>query len=287
MGNPIVFSFNGVNPSPGTFTFTPPNYPGTGPGVPFAWSDEPNAVIPPSSYFTPNTKPPAPVLNYIFSQIATDLVTLSQFTNKSSASTTVSALSNGVSLPQTVVNVQSTIGFATSGTIFVLTSSGVQAVAYTNVTDFSFTGCTGGSGTMSTNNAVGGVNALGASWGMNGTGAGGTQTSSGAAAGAGIVGTGGLGSNTGVAGFGAGTGAGVTGTGASAFSALGGLFTGSGTGAGVSGTGGNGGGLFAGAGGAFQGGASGNGVQGSLVHPASLASMGRGMGALAGSADPS
>lgn len=64
-------------------------------------------------------------------------------------STTIAALSDGVILPQTIINVASTSGFLSSGTIFVYTSTGVQTVTYTGTTGTSFTGCSGGSGTMS------------------------------------------------------------------------------------------------------------------------------------------
>lgn len=68
--------------------------------------------------------------------------------------TTIAVGSNNVALPTGTINVASTTGFATSGTIFVVTTSGVQTVAYTNTTGTSFTGCTGGIGTMNTGNAV-------------------------------------------------------------------------------------------------------------------------------------
>jgi len=80
----------------------------------------------------------------------------------SAASTTIAVGSNGASLPQSTINVASTSGFPTSGTIYVLSSTGYQAVNYTNTTLTSFTGCSiiyspqfGGSlGTLSTGNAV-------------------------------------------------------------------------------------------------------------------------------------
>jgi len=68
--------------------------------------------------------------------------------------TTIAAGSNGVSLPQTTINVASTTGFPTSGVIFVTTAAGVQTVTYTGITGTTFTGCTGGTGTMSTGGAV-------------------------------------------------------------------------------------------------------------------------------------
>lgn len=68
--------------------------------------------------------------------------------------TTIAVASNGQSLPQTTINVASTTGFPTSGTMFVVTSGGTQTVTYTGTTATTFTGCTGGSGTMSTGGAV-------------------------------------------------------------------------------------------------------------------------------------
>jgi hypothetical protein len=67
--------------------------------------------------------------------------------------TTIAAGSNGASLPQAIINVSSTAGFPSSGTLNVFTTSW-QAVTYTGVTATSFTGCSGGTGVMSTGNSV-------------------------------------------------------------------------------------------------------------------------------------
>lgn len=72
--------------------------------------------------------------------------------------TTITAGSNGASLPQGTINVVSTTGFPTSGTIYVTTSTGTFPVAYTGTTATTFTGCTGGSGVMSTGGAVANLN---------------------------------------------------------------------------------------------------------------------------------
>ena len=72
--------------------------------------------------------------------------------------TTIASGSNGQSLPQSTINVVSTTGFPTSGTIFVTTSTGSFAVTYTNTNATQFTGCSGGSGTMSTGGAVSNLN---------------------------------------------------------------------------------------------------------------------------------
>jgi hypothetical protein len=70
------------------------------------------------------------------------------------ANTGVSNASAGQSLPQTTINVQSTTGFDTTGTIFVVTSDGVQQVTYTGLTATSFTSCSGGTGVMAQNASV-------------------------------------------------------------------------------------------------------------------------------------
>lgn len=75
------------------------------------------------------------------------------------ASTTITADSNGLSLPQSTINVASVTGFPTTGVIYVTTGSGVQVVNYTGVVGTAtggvqFTGCSGGIGTMSTGGTV-------------------------------------------------------------------------------------------------------------------------------------
>lgn len=64
--------------------------------------------------------------------------------------TTVAAGSNAVALPAGTVNVASTTGFATAGQFTALSSAGAQQVTYTGKTGTSFTGCTGGIGTLYT-----------------------------------------------------------------------------------------------------------------------------------------
>jgi hypothetical protein len=77
--------------------------------------------------------------------------------------TTIAVASNGQSLPQATINVASTTGFSsvtslagTVYTVYVTTGAGQQTVACTGVTSTTFTGCTGGSGAMSTGGAVSG-----------------------------------------------------------------------------------------------------------------------------------
>lgn len=74
--------------------------------------------------------------------------------NFNGTATTIAVASNGASLPQATINVASTTGFPSSGTIYVYTSSGTQTVTYTGVTGTTFTGCSGGTGTMSTGGNV-------------------------------------------------------------------------------------------------------------------------------------
>jgi hypothetical protein len=72
----------------------------------------------------------------------------------SAFSTTITSGSNAAVLPQSVINVTSTTGFYSSGTILVTTNAGVQTVTYTGTNGISFTGCSGGTGTMSTGGSV-------------------------------------------------------------------------------------------------------------------------------------
>ena len=68
--------------------------------------------------------------------------------------TTIDALSNGQNLPRATINVVSTAGFPTSGTLLVQLAIGVQTVTYTGITNTSFIGCVGGTGLMATGNTV-------------------------------------------------------------------------------------------------------------------------------------
>ncbi|MDB4278137.1 hypothetical protein N9917_00905, partial [Deltaproteobacteria bacterium] len=68
--------------------------------------------------------------------------------------TAIAAGSNGASLPQATINVGDTTGFPASGTVYVLTDGGLQTVTYTGTTATTFTGCSGGSGVMSTGGVV-------------------------------------------------------------------------------------------------------------------------------------
>jgi hypothetical protein len=68
--------------------------------------------------------------------------------------TTVASGSNGTYLPQGTINLTSTTGFPTSGTAYITTGNGVQAVTYTGASGGTLTGCTGGTGIMTTGNTA-------------------------------------------------------------------------------------------------------------------------------------
>jgi hypothetical protein len=70
------------------------------------------------------------------------------------ASTTITNGSNGQSLPQSTINVSATNNFVLPGSFNVTTSNGVQSVSCTGNGSNTLTGCSGGTGTMSTGNAV-------------------------------------------------------------------------------------------------------------------------------------
>jgi len=71
------------------------------------------------------------------------------------AATVVASGSNGQTLPQGTLNVTSTTGFPTSGRIMVeISGTSRQIITYTGTTASTFTGCTGGSGTLATNQVV-------------------------------------------------------------------------------------------------------------------------------------
>lgn len=70
-------------------------------------------------------------------------------------STTIAAASNGAALPQATINVTSTTNWPSSGTATVtLTNGSTTTVAYTGITATTLTGCTGGSGTLQTNQGI-------------------------------------------------------------------------------------------------------------------------------------
>lgn len=78
--------------------------------------------------------------------------------------TTVAAGSNNITLPVGTINVGSTSGFPTSGSLgveAVVNSSIIYStVNYTNTTGTSFTGCTGGTGTIFTGYQIGAIGSV-------------------------------------------------------------------------------------------------------------------------------
>lgn len=69
--------------------------------------------------------------------------------------TTIASGSNNVTLPQSTINVTSTTGFASSGILYIYTNSGWNVVSYAATSGGTqFTGCSGGTGTLSTGNWV-------------------------------------------------------------------------------------------------------------------------------------
>lgn len=64
--------------------------------------------------------------------------------------TMISILSNGQTLPQATINVTSTAGFLTTGTLLIAG----ETITYTSITPTSFTGCVGGTSTLFTGETV-------------------------------------------------------------------------------------------------------------------------------------
>lgn len=69
-------------------------------------------------------------------------------------STAIASGSNGNILPQSTINVLDTTLFPSSGALIINSSSGLNTVFYTGKTPTSFTGCSGGAGTIFTGNSV-------------------------------------------------------------------------------------------------------------------------------------
>ena len=68
--------------------------------------------------------------------------------------TTIAPASNLAVLPQSTINVISTTGFPAFGTVLIESSLGTQAINYTGTTFNSFTGCTGGIGTLTSGTTI-------------------------------------------------------------------------------------------------------------------------------------
>lgn len=72
-----------------------------------------------------------------------------------SLSTAIASGSNGQTLPQAIIHVASTTGFAAGGgCLFITTASTLELILYTGLTPTTFTGCSGGTSMMATGNPV-------------------------------------------------------------------------------------------------------------------------------------
>lgn len=78
--------------------------------------------------------------------------------DKRQGSTTITAGSNGLSLPQATINVGSTTKFPTSVAgskiVQIFTTNGWESITYTGKTGTTLTGCAGGTGTLTTGDSV-------------------------------------------------------------------------------------------------------------------------------------
>lgn len=70
--------------------------------------------------------------------------------------TTIAAGSNDLTLPQLVIDCANTGDFEDAGSFVIQSSTGFSVVNYTGTTSDTFTGCTGGSGVMSTGGVISG-----------------------------------------------------------------------------------------------------------------------------------
>ena len=68
--------------------------------------------------------------------------------------TTIAAGSSGATLPQSTIDVASTSGFSTSSPLAVPSTAGLQPVTCTGDTSTTFTGCSGGTGTLSAGDSL-------------------------------------------------------------------------------------------------------------------------------------
>jgi hypothetical protein len=75
--------------------------------------------------------------------------------NWGNAVTTISSDSSGDALPQATINVTDTTGFPSSGTFQIVHTTGPETITYTGKTARTFTGCTGGTGTLFVGTKVG------------------------------------------------------------------------------------------------------------------------------------
>ena len=105
------------------------------------------------------TSDPNPVSGYVASagslRVANNLTAVAARNN--STTTTVATGSNLVdlaSIPSNTLNVVSTTGFTTSGTILIFSDAGVQTLTYTGISGTTFTGVSAGTGIIHTGNYI-------------------------------------------------------------------------------------------------------------------------------------
>ncbi len=114
----------------------------------------------PSSVNDPNTAQSYDFVEFTLDQAGMHIntSTVDQFgypiTVAATPVTTIALASNGASLPEGTINVVSTAGFASQGAFQVMVGGTVQTITYTGLTATSFTGSTGGTGTLATGQQV-------------------------------------------------------------------------------------------------------------------------------------
>jgi len=99
------------------------------------------------------------VLSHPHTQLQGWTAAVNQSANRRVTATTIASGSNGVALPATPIHVASTApahpqSFTSAGFIFIGIGGLLVPVAYTGISGTSFTGCTGGTGTMLTGQTV-------------------------------------------------------------------------------------------------------------------------------------
>lgn len=94
--------------------------------------------------------------NYALDNIPANTTIASIPSDAPAYATTIAVASDAAVLPQATINVVDTTNFASAGNFTVIIGGTPQTIAYTAKTGTTFTGCTGGSGTLATGQVVGG-----------------------------------------------------------------------------------------------------------------------------------
>jgi hypothetical protein len=108
----------------------------------------PDYASPNATVITPPGTPPPPPSKALLNYPPPSSLTNPSTIGDNAPSTVLAPISMGQPLPQGTINVASTAGFKAAGVLTIPSSRGLQQVAYTGVTATSFTGCTGGAGTL-------------------------------------------------------------------------------------------------------------------------------------------